>query len=358
MDKINFAAGPAILPKEVTEQLAKDIVSYQDTGLSILELSHRGPEFTIIMAEARQLIRKLLKLPDHYSPLFLSGGATTQFAMIPMNFLPKGGAAGYVDTGTWSTKAIAAAKMYGEVDVCASSHDKQFTYIPKDYKVDPDWFYLHLTSNNTISGTQMHEVPDAGDVPIMLDMSSDIFSKPMTDIERYGVIFASAQKNLGPAGTTLVIVNQKLLGEVDRPIPDAFNYQKHIDKQSALNTPPVLPILGCLYMLRWLKEYGINRLAKDNKDKAEMLYGELDNNPMFIPRVKNAEDRSIMNVCFDIAKPNLENTFLVFCENHGIVGIKGHRSVGGFRASMYNALPKEGVKKLIDVMRDFSWRFG
>ena len=357
MEKINFSAGPSILPKEVFAEMAEGIVNYQGSGLSLLEMSHRGPEYTAINTEARQLVRSLLKLPDHYEVLFLMGGATMQFAMVPYNLLPVDGVAGYLDTGTWSTKAIQNARLFGEVDVCASSEDDQFKYIPRDYRVDPEWSYLYLTSNNTINGTQLHTLPDTGDVPIVYDMSSDIFSGPIENIEKYGLIFAAAQKNLGPSGATLVIVNKNLLGKTGRPIPDILNYEKHIAKDSVLNTPAVFAVWGCLLTLRWIKKKGLKQIQKDNAEKAQMLYDEIDVNPLFIPRIRNKQDRSLMNVTFDTMKPELEKTFVEFCNNYGIVGIKGHRSAGGFRASIYNAMPVSGVQKLVSAMQDFAWRF-
>jgi len=358
MEKINFTAGPSILPKEVTEALAQATLNYNDSGLSLLEISHRSDTFMEIIEEAQQLVRDLLKLPSNYEVLFLSGGSTTQFALAPYNLLPNNGSAGYLDTGTWSTKAINAAEMYGLVDVCASSHDKNYNYIPRDYRIDPDWTYVHLTSNNTIYGTQINELPDTGDVPIVIDMCSDIFSKKIENIERFGMIYASAQKNLGPAGTTLVIINKDLLGKTGRDIPDAFNYQKHIAKKSVLNTPPVYAIYGCLIMLRWLKKKGLNQIERRNTEKSKILYDEIDNNPNFIPHVRNSEDRSVMNITFTLAKPTKEKAFDVFAENHGFIGFKGHRSVGGYRASLYNAMEKGGAEKFVKMLRDFSWRFG
>ncbi len=358
MEKINFTAGPSILPKEVFAEMAQGVIDYNGSGLSLLEVSHRGPAFTAIIQEAIQLVKDLLKLPSQYEVLYMMGGASTQFPLIPYNLLPIDGVAGYVDTGTWSTKAIKAAKVFGDVDVCASSEDDQFKFIPKDFKVDPEWAYFHLTSNNTIAGTQLHQVPDSGDVPIVIDMSSDIFSKKIENIEQYGMIYASAQKNLGPSGATLVIIDKNLLGKTNRNIPEIFDYQKHIAKDSVLNTPAVFAIWGCMLTLRWIKKTGFKKIEKDNLKKAELLYAELDNNPLFFPRIKAVEDRSIMNVTFDIKRNELEKTFMVFCENHGVVGIKGHRSVGGFRASLYNAMPVEGVEKLVKLLQDFTWRFG
>jgi len=358
MDKINFNAGPSVLPSEIFPEMAEAVINYKDTGLSLLEISHRSSTFMDIIEEAQQLVRSLLRLPDHFEVLFLTGGSTTQFALVPYNLLPVDGVAGYLDTGTWSTKAINAAKKFGEVDVCGSSESDQYRFIPKDYKIDPEWSYLYLTSNNTIYGTQLHQLPETNGIPLVVDMCSDIFSKPIKDIDRYGLIHASAQKNLGPSGTTLVLVNKNLLGKTGRDIPMVFDYLAHIKKKSVLNTPAVYAIYGCLLTLRWIKNRGLNRIAKENEKKASLLYAELDNNPLFVPKVRNAEDRSIMNATFDLTKAGHEKTFDVFCENHGIVGIKGHRSVGGFRASMYNAMPVETIEGFVKLMQDFAWRFG
>lgn len=357
MEKINFSAGPSILPKEVFEQMAQAVVNYNDSGLSLLELSHRGPEYTAINQEARQLVRDLLQLPERFEVLFLPGGASTQFAMVPYNLLPENGVAGYVDTGVWSQKAIKDAQLFGDIDVCATSEDTGFKYIPKDYRIDPEWSYLHLTSNNTIYGTQMHQLPETGDVPIVLDMSSDIFAGPIGNLDNVGLIFASAQKNLGPAGATLVIVDKNLLGKTGQAIPLMLDYQKHIAKASVLNTPSVFAVYGCLLTLRWIKKQGLKKIKQQNEKKAQLLYGELDNNPHFIPQIKAKEDRSIMNVTFQLKKPELEKTFLLFCENCGVVGIKGHRLSGGFRLSCYNAMSVQSVEKMVKVMQDFSWRF-
>ena len=357
MEKINFTAGPSILPKEVTQALAEATIDYQGSGLSLIEISHRSDTFMDIMEEAQQLVRDLLKLPTNYEVLFLTGGSTTQFALIPYNLLPDGEHAGYLDTGTWSTKAFKAAQSFGEPDMCATSKDKNYNYIPRDYRIDPEWKYFHVTSNNTIYGTQLHDLPDTGEIPIVIDMCSDIFSRKVENIERYGMIYASAQKNLGPAGTTLVIINKDLLGKTGRKIPDVFNYQKHIAKKSVLNTPPVYAIYGCLIMLRWLKKTGLTRIAHLNEEKAKILYTEIDNNPNFIPHVGNQKDRSMMNITFTLRKGKLENTFDAFAKNYGFIGFKGHRSVGGYRASLYNAMNKEGAKKFVKMLQDFSWRF-
>ncbi len=355
MSVFNFNAGPSVLPVEVTEGMARAILEFGEKKLSILELSHRSEEINAFIQESRQMVRDLLELPEHYEVLFLSGGSTTQFALIPMNYLPANGVAGYIDTGTWSTKAIDAARCYGEVDVAASSEDDEFRHIPKDYRYDPEWSYIYCCSNNTIAGTQMHAYPKT-DVPVVLDMCSDIFSRKM-DATKFSVIFASAQKNLGPAGTTVVILDKRQLGKVKRAIPDMLNYQKHIAKNSVLNTPPVLPIYGCYLMLKWLKKKGIDQIEKENNEKAALLYQEIDANPLFKGRAAK-EDRSIMNVCFDIIDEKLESSFHTFAANYDIFGIAGHRSVGGYRASLYNAMSKEGPERLVKAMQDFAWRFG
>ncbi|MCL4120795.1 UNVERIFIED_CONTAM: hypothetical protein GTU68_008417 [Idotea baltica] len=353
----NFSAGPSILPQTVIQQMANAIVEYGGTGLSILELSHRGEVIEEMIAEAHQLVRELLNLPDNYAPMFLTGGATTQFALIPCNLLAKNGVAAYTDTGTWSTKAIDNAKHYGKVDVVASSANEGFIRIPKGYEIPQDASYFHVTSNNTIYGTQLKQTPDAGKVPLVIDMSSDIFSTDSFNAEDYGLIYASAQKNLGPAGTTLVIVNQDLLGKTGREIPPMFDYRGHIKKQSALNTPPVLAIFGCLLTLRWIKQHGLAVIEKTNKAKADLIYNEIDNNPLLIGKAAK-EDQSVMNATFLLTKPELETEFLQMATAANIVGIKGHRSVGGFRASMYNALTLESVEALVEVMQAFAVRFG
>ncbi len=351
----NFSAGPSILPQEVMQQMSEALIEYGGTGLSILELSHRGELIEAMMEEAHSLVRELLQLPDNYGVAFLSGGATTQFALIPCNMLKNGGKAAYIDTGTWSTKAIANAKFYGDVDVVASSESESFVRVPKDYKVPQDASYFYVTSNNTIYGTQLHETPDSGSVPKVIDMSSDIFAKPF-DASEYGLIFASAQKNVGPAGTTLVIVDQELLGKTGRTMPPMFDYQLHIKKRSALNTPPVLAIFGCLLTLRWIKKQGLANIETINKTKASLLYKEIDRNSMLYGKAVK-EDRSIMNATFLLNDPALESTFLNMAQEANIVGIKGHRSVGGFRASMYNALSIESVKALIEVMQEFEHKY-
>ena len=349
--KHNFSAGPAILPASVIKQSAEAVRDFNGTGLSILEMSHRGPEIVAVMEEAFRSVRELLNLTDDYEVMFLTGGASSQFFMAPMNLLPENGKSGYVNTGSWSTKAIKEAKNFGTSIELASSKDQNFSYIPKGYPIDEDLVYLHLTSNNTIAGTQYHEWPDTS-VPYICDMSSDIFSRPI-DINKYGMIYAGAQKNMGPAGTTLVIVRKDMLGKVERSIPSMLDYKIHISKESSFNTPPVYPIYVCMLTLQWLKENGgLVAMEAKNKEKAALLYKEIDENPLF-RGTASIEDRSLMNVTFVMNNPDLESGFLKACTEAGCVGIKGHRSVGGFRASIYNAMPIESVQVLVDVMRKF-----
>lgn len=351
MKKHNFFAGPAVLDRAVMDEAAAAIKEFAGMGLSILEISHRSKQFVAVLEETESLVRELLGLSDDYGVLFLTGGASSQFYMVPMNILGTDETAGYLDTGTWSTKAIKEAKLFGNINVIASSKDKNFSYVPKT-EIPSDLRYLHLTSNNTIFGTQYHEFPDTN-VPLVADMSSDIFNRPIDNINRFGVIYAGAQKNLGPAGTTLVIVRKDLLGKVDRSIPTMLNYETHIAKSSSFNTPPVFPIYVCMLSLRWLKANGgLTVMAAKNDAKADALYAEIDRNSLF-DGVAAVEDRSNMNVTFTINNESLEGSFLEFVDQRGIMGLKGHRSVGGFRASIYNALKTESVHHLIDSMKEF-----
>ncbi|MFD2146009.1 3-phosphoserine/phosphohydroxythreonine transaminase [Mucilaginibacter antarcticus] len=349
--KHNFGAGPGILPHEVLKQAAQAVVDFNGMGLSLLEISHRAPEFEAVLDEAVKLVKELLEVPEGYSVLFLQGGASTQFAMLPYNLLPADGKAAYVESGVWANKALKEAKFFGEVEVIATSKDSNFTYIPKDYTIPADAAYLHLTSNNTIYGTQLHEFPKSP-IPMACDMSSDIFSRKI-NVADFGLIYAGAQKNMGPAGTTLVIVKDEILGKVDRKIPSMFNYKVHAENGSMYNTPPVFAIYVSMLTLRWVKSKGgVAALAQENKAKSRALYTEIDRNPLFKP-VCAVEDRSDMNVCFVMENPELEKAFLKLCDDKDIVGIKGHRSVGGFRASIYNALPITSVHTLIDAMQEF-----
>ncbi len=356
MKKHNFYAGPAILPQSVMEQASQAAKELDGSGLSILEISHRSKEFAAVMDEIISSTRELLDINDDYEVLFLTGGASSQFYMTAMNLLPSNGKACYVDTGAWSSKALKEAKLFGDVQVIASSKDKNYTYIPKDYNIPADATYLHLTSNNTISGTEYHSWPDTN-VPFVCDMSSDIFSRPI-DMKRFGVIYAGAQKNLGPAGVTLSIVRKDLLNKVDRMIPTMLDYNTHIKKQSTFNTPPAFPIYVSMLTMRWLKENGgVAAMQAKNEEKAAILYKEIDDNPLFEGTAAK-EDRSLMNVTFLLKDSDLESAFLDACAEANCVGVKGHRSVGGFRASIYNAMPKESVQVLVDVMKDFAKNFG
>ena len=351
MKKHNFYAGPSILSEYTLKNTAEAIENFAGTGLSILEISHRSKEFTAVIEEAEAMFKELLDIPEGYRVLFLGGGASMQFCMVPFNMLNK--KASYLDTGTWSSKAIKEAKLFGEVDVVASSKDKNYTYIPKEYTVAPDSDYFHITTNNTIYGTEIRKDLDVN-VPLIADMSSDIFSRPI-DVKKYDIIYGGAQKNLAPAGVTFVIVKEEALGKVERAIPTMLDYRTHISKGSMFNTPPVLPIFSALQTLRWYKELGgVEKLEQLDKAKAAKLYDAIDNSKIFTGTVK-AEDRSIMNVCF-VMKPEyaeLEKGFVDFAATKGIVGIKGHRSVGGFRASLYNALPMESIDVLIAAMKEY-----
>lgn len=352
----NFYAGPAILPKEVIKEAAKGTINFNNSGLSVLEISHRSKGFTEVIQSAEALIKELLNLPKNYHVLFTTGGASSQFFMIPMNLLNQDETAYYVNSGTWSTKAINEAKNFGNLVELATSADKAFNYIPK-YKTPQNGKYLHLTSNNTIYGTQIHHFPKSN-LPLVCDMSSDFLSRPI-DIEKFGLIYAGAQKNLGPAGVTVVIVRDDMLGTVKRQIPTLLDYRTFVKKSSMFNTPPAFPIYVSMLTLKWIKEKGgVEKMQRLNKSKAKLLYSELDNNPLFTPNIPNSRDRSLMNVTFQITNPKLEGDFLAEAEENGIVGIKGHRSVGGFRASIYNAMPRSSVKVLTDLMSDFSKRKG
>lgn len=358
MKQHNFSAGPAILPAEVMEQAAEAVRDLDGIGLSILEISHRSKAFVAILAEARSLVAEILDLPKGYEVLFLTGGASSQFYMTAMNLLASDQTAAYVDTGSWSTKAIKEASLFGNVNVIASSKSSGFNHIPKGYEIPADASYLHLTSNNTIYGTQYHEWPDT-DVPFVCDMSSDIFSRPI-DASRFGLIYAGAQKNMGPAGTTLVIVREDMLGKTDRSIPTMLDYRTHIKKGSSFNTPPTFPIYVCMLTLRWIKaKDGLEAMAKYNQQKADIIYKEIDSNPLFRGTVER-EDRSLMNASFVMAEghEDKEQMFLEACEAAGCSGVKGHRSVGGFRASIYNAMPIESVQVLVQVMQDFAAKHG
>jgi phosphoserine aminotransferase len=356
MQKHNFSAGPSILPKVVFEEAAQAVVDYQGTGLSLMEVSHRGPEFDGVLAEAKSLVSELLGLDDRYKVLFLSGGASSQFFMTAMNLLDTEDTAYYVDTGIWSVKAIKEARRFGNIVSLASSKDTNYDRIPTGFSVPADGKYLHLTSNNTIYGTQYHWWPDA-EIPVVVDMSSDIFSRHI-DANQFALIYAGAQKNMGPAGTTLVVVRENILGKIQRDIPSMLDYRIHIKEDSCFNTPPVFPIYVSMLNMRWLKaQGGIGALEERNSSKAAHLYAEIDSNPLFKGNVQTV-DRSHMNATFVTHNPELEKPFIQACEAAGIVGIKGHRSAGGFRASMYNALPYESVDVLVQVMKEFGKTHG
>ena len=348
----NFNAGPSILPKEVFEEASRAILDFNGTGLSILEIGHRTAIFQDVVDEAMATVRELMKLDADHEVLFLHGGASTQFFQVPMNLLNENAVAAYLDCGVWGKKAIKEAKLYGNVEVVASSKDKNYTYIPKGYAIPAGATYFHYTTNNTIEGTETHAIPDTN-VPLVADMSSDILSRVM-DFNRFALIYAGAQKNIGAAGVNLVIVRKDILGKVSRPLPTMMDYREHIAAGSLLNTPPVFAIYVCMLTLRWLKQQGgIPAIEKLNARKAALLYDTLDSLPIFRPTVAK-EDRSKMNVVFVMDDPELEKEFLAACKAGGMVGVKGHRSVGGFRVSLYNAMPLQGVEVLTEMMNDFA----
>ena len=349
MEKHNFSAGPCILPQEVFKEASKAVVNFNNSGLSLIEISHRSKDFVAVLNEAKNLVKELLAVPKTHEVLFLQGGASNQFLMSTYNLMKIDGKAAYLDTGTWSSKAIKEAKLFGTVDIISSSKDKEYTYIPKNTKIPSDVDYVHFTSNNTIYGTQYKEFPTS-EAPLVCDMSSDIFSR-IIDVSKFGIIYAGAQKNIGPAGTVLVIVKKDILGKTGREIPSMLNYQLMIEKESMFNTPPVFSIYTCMLNLRWLKKQGgITSIEKINKAKANLLYNEIDNNPLFISSV-NKEDRSTMNVTFHLKEEQHQSIFDKICDNAGINGVKGHRSVGGYRASIYNALAIESVQVLVNCMK-------
>lgn len=351
MKKYNFNAGPSMLPQEVIENTAKQLLDFNQSGLSLMEISHRSKEFQPVIDESVALIKELLNIPKGYSVLFLGGGASLQFTQVPCNFLKT--KAAYLNTGVWAKNAMKEAKLYGEVLELASSEDKNYTYLPKDWTCPTDVDYLHITTNNTIYGTEIrkdYEVP----VPMIADMSSDIFSRAI-DVSKYDCIYAGAQKNLAMAGVTVVIVKDEKLNQMNRQIPTMLNYQTHVDKGSMFNTPPVVPIYSALENLKWIKKQGgVDKMDKLAHQRAELLYTEIDRNKLFKGTV-NTEDRSLMNICFVMQDEyvELEKDFLNFATEQGMVGIKGHRSVGGFRASCYNAQTIEGVQALVDCMKTF-----
>ncbi|WP_282136080.1 3-phosphoserine/phosphohydroxythreonine transaminase [Seonamhaeicola maritimus] len=349
MKKHNFSAGPSILPQEVLLKASTAIVDYNDSGLSLIEISHRSKDFVDIMEKARALALELLGLEGKgYKALFLQGGASSQFLMIAMNLLEK--RAGYLNTGSWSTKAIKEAEKLDDIYEVASSANANFNYIPKGYDIPEDYDYFHCTSNNTIFGTQMKEFPNSP-VPMVCDMSSDIFSR-VIDYSQFDLIYAGAQKNMGPAGTTLVVIKEDILGKVSRNIPSIMDYKKHIGAGSMFNTPPVFAVYTSMLTLEWLKEQGgIAAIEKENEKKARLMYSEIDLNPLF-KGFASKEDRSDMNATFTLQNENLKETFEAMLKEAGISAVNGHRSVGGYRASMYNALPLDSVKALVEVMSE------
>jgi len=353
MKKINFCAGPSILPQLVLEQLSEAILDYQGTGLSLLEISHRSTLFDEIRYGAQALVKELLGIGDDYAVLFLTGGASMQFSQVPYNLLSSTDTAAYLDTGRWAQKAIKEAQLFGNVAIIGSSADRGYRYLPTISPLNTEQYrYLHITTNNTVCGTQLSSIPDVS-CPIVADMSSDIFSKPI-DGNKFGLIYAGAQKNSGTAGTTLVIVRKDLLKKVDRLIPTMLNYQTHIDK--LFNTPPVFAIYASYLTLKWVKAQGLSTIAANNNKKASMLYKEIDRNSLFEGFADKAA-RSIMNATFVLKDPTLSSTFLSMAESAGCVALKGHVSLGGFRASMYNAMPSQAVHILIDIMQTFERKF-
>ncbi|RRD79913.1 3-phosphoserine/phosphohydroxythreonine transaminase [Alloprevotella sp. OH1205_COT-284] len=352
MKKYNFGAGPSILPQQVIKATVEACTDFDGLGLSLMEISHRTKNFQAVIDEAVALVKELLNVPEGYSVLFLGGGASTQFCYVPFNLMEK--KAAYLNTGVWAKKALKEAKLFGEAVEVASSADANYSYIPKGYDIPTDADYFHITTNNTIYGTELHTDIDSP-VPVVADMSSDIFSR-VIDVKKYALIYGGAQKNLSMAGVTFVIVRNDILGKVSRPLPTMIDYRTHIDKGSMFNTPPVVPIYTCLQTLRWIKENGgVPAMEKLARERARLLYDEIDRNPFFRGTVTDKADRSYMNICFVMAddKQELETEFLEFATSRGMHGIKGHRSVGGFRASTYNAMPVEGVEALVATMQEF-----
>jgi phosphoserine aminotransferase len=348
----NFNAGPSTLPQSVLEEASKAIINFNNSGLSILEIGHRTPLFESVIEEARSLVRELMNLDDDHEVLYLHGGATVQFMQVPMNLLDENETVAIAETDVWGTKAIKEAMLFGKVNVVCTSKESNFNYIPKDFTVPGDAKYFHMTSNNTIYGTQWQKIPEVK-VPLVADMSSDILSRKL-DFNSFDLIYAGAQKNMGAAGTNLVVVNKNILGKIKRAIPAIMDYRNHINAKSMLNTPPVFAIYVSMLTLRWLKENGgVEAIEKRNNEKAAFLYNAIDNSSIFIPTVVKKEDRSKMNVCFVMKDKEMEKSFLEFTQKNNIYGIKGHRTVGGFRASLYNALPLSSVEYLVAKMEEF-----
>jgi phosphoserine aminotransferase len=354
----NFSPGPATLPYEVLIQAGRDVVNYRNTGMGLIELSHRSREFMAVTEEAENLLREIMSIPDNYKVLFLQGGASTQFAMVPMNLLQDGKTAVYLNTGTWAKKAIKEAKLFGNIEVAYSSEDSLFNHVPvrSDYEVNPQAEYLYFVSNNTIFGTQFHEYPDT-ETMLIADMSSDILSKSF-DVKRFGLIFAGAQKNMGPAGCAVVIIRDDLLDRTPANVPTMFRYKTHADKGSMFNTPPCFAIYVIGLVLKWLKNLGgLSVIEEMNRTKAKLLYEAIDSMDFYRGHAQVAS-RSLMNVTFNLPTPELEQAFIAEATILGLNGLKGHRSVGGCRASIYNAFPREGVEKLVTFMADFAEKHG
>jgi phosphoserine aminotransferase len=355
----NFSAGPAVLPEEVLQEAAAEMLDWHGSGMSVMEMSHRGPEFIAIAEEAEADLRELLAIPANYQVLFLQGGATLQFSMVPMNLLRGKASADYVNTGEWSKKAIKEAKAFCKVNVAASAEDANFTYVPEraKWQLDPGAAYVHVCTNETIGGVEYHWVPDTGDVPLVADMSSHILSRPV-DVSKYGLIYAGAQKNIGPAGLTIVIVREDLIGQPVKGTPSMLDYKVHADAQSMSNTPPTYAIYIAGLVFKWLKRRGgLAAMERANVEKAEMVYDYLGDSTLFASPVR-AADRSRMNIPFTLRDPQLDEAFLKGAKERGMIQLKGHRSVGGMRASIYNAMPVEGVRALVAWMREFEARHG
>lgn len=348
----NFSAGPSMLPEAVLAKAASEMLDYKGTGMSIMEMSHRTKTYEKVIGDAEALMKKLMNIPENYSVLFLQGGASQQFAMIPMNLMTTNKKIDVVNTGTWAKKAMAEAKLVGKVNVIASSEDKNFTYIPENYTISPGADYVHITTNNTIEGTVFKNIPDTGNIPLVADMSSNILSEEI-DVSKFGLIYAGAQKNLGPAGVTVVIIRNDLLGKHSETTPIFLRYETHAKEKSLYNTPPSYSVYMVGLVLEWLESIGgIKAMEKINREKAAMVYDFIDNSKMFTSPV-DVNYRSLMNIPFTTPNDELNNKFIAEAEKAGLTALKGHRSVGGMRASIYNAMPVEGVKKLVDFMKDF-----
>lgn len=351
----NFNSGPSILPKEVFDEAARAVVDFNNSGLSILEIGHRTKLFVAVIEEAIATLKELMQLDEEHEVLFLHGGASTQFFQVPMNLLDEKRTAAYTDTGIWGSKAIKEAKLFGGVEVICSSKDKAYTYLPKDFVINKEHAYVHITSNETVYGTQWHDLSpfyNSG-VPLVADMSSDILSRQV-DFNGFDLIYAGAQKNIGAAGVNVVVVNKRCLGKISRSLPSMMDYRNHIEASSLLNTPPVFAIYVCMLTLRWLKRLGgIAAVEGQNNEKAELMYKTIDDLPIFRGTVE-PDDRSKMNACFVTTGADIEKEFLSLCEKEGMIGVKGYRTVGGFRVSMYNALPLESVKAMTDLMKHFA----